>query len=114
MGTGTMNKDRSKQIIAFRRRKLPGQITVFSILAAMLMTTSSAQAEESTQVELRPDIDISVPRIQIRQPLAQPKLNIYEALPARLFFNVSAEPSMRLETNPYQAPRGTEPFTEAT
>lgn len=84
-------------------------------LLAGALCVVSARAEDMSAVSLRPDIDVTVPRIQIRPPVSEPLLKTYEVLPSRLYFNVSAEPSYRLETNPYQAPRlGADRFRETT
>jgi hypothetical protein len=85
-----------------------------ALLGALIFNGMAAFAQPAEEVTLHQDVDVRLPRIQIRPPVQQPVLKIYETLPDRLFMNVSAEPSYRLETNPYQAPRNTEPFTEAT
>ena len=82
----------------------------FALTLCALLLCGTAMAQERT----RPDIDVSIPRVQIRPPVAGPMLTIYEKLPGRFYFNADAETSLRLETNPYQAPRGSDPFTEAT
>ena len=85
------------------------------LLTACLAWMSPALAQEAAAPpEVHLDVDIGVPRMRVRPPVSETTLKIYEALPARLYFNASSEASLRLETNPYQAPRDNDPFTEST
>lgn len=91
------------------------RFSLFSLLGLLLAVTMPVtRAEDMDAVNLRPDIDVTVPRIQIRPPVSQPALKLYETLPARLYFNLSSEPSYRMETNPYQAPRNARQFIDTT
>lgn len=86
----------------------------FALLCALIFNGIPSFAQPAEEVTLQQDVDVRLPRIQIRPPVQQPVLKIYETLPDRLFINLSAEPSYRLETNPYQVPQNTEPFNKAT
>lgn len=77
---------------------------------------NTIQRDIIQQETLQPDIDITVPRIRIRPPVNQLNLMMLEKLPGKLYVYTSAEPSLRLETNPYQSPRGSlyAPFRKRT
>jgi hypothetical protein len=94
----------------FSRLFLP--IGVVSLLTwAMVMPMVNAQ---DAQPSVTPDIDITIPRIRVRPPVSEPTLKLYETLPAQFYFNMNGESSVRLETNPYQAPDSATGFTDST
>ncbi len=93
------------------RRAIQTGFLCFCLGLATLAGNASAQGDEPGSTL---DIDITLPRVRVKPPVSEPTLKLFESLPARSFFSIDAEPSLRLETNPYQAPTGASPFRNDT
>jgi hypothetical protein len=89
--------------------KLLSLLFLFSVLSVWADDTDSLQPQS-----FRTDIDVSVPRIRLRPLVSGPMFSIYDKLPSKLYFSANTETSLRMETNPYQAPQGAREFIEVT
>jgi len=92
------------------------QTSVLWLIIAYFGLTATAWSTPE-EITLEPQYlitNVTLPQIKLKSPVPEYTLQVYSALPAKLYFNASLDNSYRLETNPFQVKAGTPGLTQGT